>query len=108
MKISELKLMTGGWFIGDFEPTLLRTKDFEIAIKRYKAGDEELAHIHKVAMEYTAVVSGVIAMNNQIVENGKIVTIAPNEVVHFKAISDSITVVVKTPSVIGDKYIVGE
>ena len=32
---------TKGWFIGNFEPSLLKSKDFEVAIKEYKAGTVE-------------------------------------------------------------------
>jgi len=30
--------MTGGWFVGDFSPTLLQTEAFEAACKRYQRG----------------------------------------------------------------------
>ena len=33
-----------GWVIGDFEPNVLRTKDFEFGVKYSKAGDTEKAH----------------------------------------------------------------
>ena len=36
MKKSKIDSFTKGWFIGDFKPTLLRTKDFEAAMKFYK------------------------------------------------------------------------
>jgi hypothetical protein len=28
--------MVGGWIIGNFDPSLLKTNDVEVAIKRYK------------------------------------------------------------------------
>ena len=37
-KLSDLK---GGWFAGNFEPTLYNTSDFEVAVKQYKKGDYE-------------------------------------------------------------------
>ena len=49
--------MIGGWFVGDFEPSVIRTKDFEVAVKRYKAGDKEAKHMHKVATELTVIIS---------------------------------------------------
>jgi len=33
-----IREMTGGWFIGDFEPSVLRTAAFEVAHHRYPAG----------------------------------------------------------------------
>ena len=34
MKKDNLKNFIKGWFIGDFNPTLLLTENFEVAIKR--------------------------------------------------------------------------
>lgn len=106
MIISDLEDFTKGWFVGDFEPTLIKTKDAEAAIKRYVAGDEEDAHYHKVATEITGVIVGEIEMNGQRFGPGKLVTVVPGEVVKFKAILDSITFVVKVPCVKNDKYVV--
>ena len=40
MKIHKLKNFTRGWLIGDFEPTILATKDFEFMVRHYKKGDK--------------------------------------------------------------------
>ena len=34
-----LKDMIGGWFIGDFDPSVWKTSAFEVAVKEYKSGD---------------------------------------------------------------------
>ena len=96
----------GGWFIGDFEPTILRTKDFEISIRHYKAGDEEEKHVHRVADEYTVVIVGTVEMNDVEYKEKDVVLIEKGEVVKFRVITDAITIAVKVPSIIGDKYIV--
>ena len=31
MEIHKIKDMIGGWFVGDFEPTAYKTKDFEVS-----------------------------------------------------------------------------
>ena len=54
-----------GWFIGNFEPSLFNTKDFEVGIKKYKKGTKEKAHYHKLAKEFTVVINGIIKMNNK-------------------------------------------
>ena len=51
MKTAKLENMLKGWFIGNFEPTLLRTNDVEVAVKEYKKGDYEELHYHKT--QYT-------------------------------------------------------
>jgi hypothetical protein len=93
-----------GWFIGDFKPTLLNTTDFEVAIKRYKAGDSEATHHHKVATEYTIIITGEVLMNNIKFKANDIIVLQPSEASDFQCLTDVVTVVVKTPSVKGDKY----
>jgi hypothetical protein len=96
----------GGWFIGNFTPSLLQTSAFEVAIKKYKKGDYEKTHLHKIAKEFTVIVTGVVKMNNVIYNEGEIVIINENVATDFEAITDTITLVVKTPSVTNDKYII--
>jgi hypothetical protein len=40
-----LSEMVGGWIVGDFEPTCLRTAACEVACKHYEAGAHEPAHV---------------------------------------------------------------
>jgi mannose-6-phosphate isomerase-like protein (cupin superfamily) len=105
--LHDLKQMKGGWFIGDFEPTCLTTRDFEVAVKHYRAGDRESPHVHLVGREYTVIVEGHARMNDLDVLAGTIVEIPPGEAVGFESVTDVTTVVVKTPSVAGDKYPTG-
>ena len=104
MKVDKLKNFTGGWFIGDFEPSLMKTQDFEVAVKHYKAGDKEKTHVHKVATEFTLVLKGVALFNDTAISSGTIVTLKPGEWTSFEALTSVTTVVIKSPSVKGDKY----
>lgn len=106
MKCDKLDAMTKGWFVGAFSPVVLHSTDFEVAIKHYRKGDSEGAHVHRVATEITAIVGGRVLMSGQEYGDGDIVTIPPGEATDFEALSDVTTVVVKTPSVAGDKYMV--
>ena len=105
MKKHNLDDMVGGWFIGHFEPTILKTDDFEVAVKIYKKGDYEENHFHKIATEYTLIMDGEVIMSGEKYSSGDIVVIKPNESVDFRALTDVKTVVVKTPSVANDKYL---
>ena len=96
--------MIGGWFVGSFEPNILHTDDVEVAVKKYKEGDREGRHYHKIATEVTIVLSGRVLMNGESLVEGDIVTIKPLESTDFEALEDSITVVVKHPGAINDKY----
>ncbi|TSC88494.1 MAG: hypothetical protein G01um10145_897 [Microgenomates group bacterium Gr01-1014_5] len=105
MKTFKLNEFTKGWFVGNFTPTIVDTKDFEVAVKEYKKGDAEESHYHKIAEEITVIVSGRVKMNDQIFEKGDIVQVAPGESAKFEALEDTTNVVIKIPSVKGDKYL---
>ncbi len=106
MKLNKLNEMFKGWIVGNFEPSLYKTNDFEVAVKKYKAGDKDEKHYHKVATEITVVVSGMVLMNGVTYNSGDIITIEPGEATDFEALSDSVTTAIKVPCVKDDKYIV--
>jgi hypothetical protein len=106
MEFEKYKLedMVKGWFIGNFEPSLYKTNHVEVGIKKYSQGDYENAHFHKIATEFTLIISGIVEMNGiQYFEND-IIKIIPGLKANFKAITDVITVVVKLPGANNDKY----
>ncbi len=109
MKIAKLSEMTKGWFIGNFDPSLLKTNDVEVAVKAYKKGDYEGQHFHKVATEYTCIVSGRVKMNNVEYQAGDIIVMEPGEATDFECLEDGTTnVVVKYPGASNDKYLTGD
>ncbi len=108
MTYRRLSDMVGGWLVGDFDPSCFRTAACEVACKRYNAGDSEQAHVHRVATEITLIASGRVVMNGRTLGAGDIVIIEPGEATDFQVLDDATTVVVKLPSVAGDKYPVSE
>lgn len=102
--VHKLDDMVRGWFVGDFEPTVHRSSEVEVAIKSYAAGDSEERHVHKIATELTAVVSGSVRMDGVELHAGEIVEIAPGQPSDFLALTDAVVVAVKLPAVAGDKY----
>lgn len=104
MKHARLEDMVKGWFVGDFAPSVLRTAACEVAVKRYRAGEAEAAHLHRVATEVTLILSGRVRMLGREWGEGDIITIEPGEATDFLALTDAVNVVVKLPSVAGDKY----
>lgn len=103
MKKFNLKDMVGGWFVGNFEPSVLK-QDCEVAVKYYKAGDKDKKHHHKEAVELTVIIKGKVRMGNSIYQDGDIILVDPNESIEFECIEDCINVVFKNKSVKGDKY----
>lgn len=104
MEHSRLEEMVKGWFVGGFSPSAYKTDSCEVAVKYYRAGDEESEHFHRVATEITLIISGRIYMVNRDWNPGDIIVLAPGEVSSFKAITDAVNVVVKIPGALGDKY----
>lgn len=106
MKNYKLSDMKGGWIVGGFEPTAYSTLDCEVAIKYYKAGDTESEHFHKIATEITCIVSGEVIMCGKNWSTGDVIVLSPGDITSFKAVTDTITTVVKLPGALDDKYTV--
>ncbi len=104
MKIYDLDDFRGGWFVGNFMPTLFPIEETEVAIKRYKAGDFESKHMHKLSDEITVIVSGKVSMNGEVYKENDVILIDKGEATDFIAITDAVTCVVKIPSSKDDKY----
>lgn len=104
MKKYNLNNFIGGWFIGNFEPTLYSTNNVEVAVKKYKKGQYEKPHFHKIATEFTVIVEGQVEMSNTIYNSGEIIQIDPGVSTDFRALTDVTTVVVKIPGASNDKY----
>lgn len=61
--------------------------------------------MHKVATEMTVIVRGRVRMNGVEFRAGDIIVIQPGSGTDFEVIEDTVTTVVKIPSVRGDKYV---
>jgi len=94
-----------GWIIGNFEPSIFRSTEIEVAVQEYKAGHVELNHFHKIATEITIMVVGEAMFNNEHLLEGEGMIINPGESNIFKAITDCKTLVIKSPSAPSDKYL---
>jgi quercetin dioxygenase-like cupin family protein len=101
-----METMVGGWFVGDFEPTAHRTDAFEVSVKVHPKGEKWDIHYHKIAREINAIVSGEMTLQNARLVSGDIFVLEPGEIADPIFHTDCTIVCVKTPSVIGDKYIV--
>jgi mannose-6-phosphate isomerase-like protein (cupin superfamily) len=104
-----LKNFKGGWVAGNFEPTIFKTNKFEVSVKSYKKGEYQDRHIHKEAEEVSIIIQGSAKMNGKIYKKNDIILIEKNEATDFMPLEDNTTTcVIKTPSVIGDKYLTND
>lgn len=106
MKIYSLNNMKGGWFIGNFEPSIHKTDAFEVSVKVHPQGEKWDIHYHKVAREINAIVSGQMTLQNTLLVEGDIFVLEPGEIADPIFLTDCTIVCVKMPCVQGDKYIV--
>jgi len=103
MKVEKLNNFFRGWFIGDFEPAMYRTDKFEVGFLTHKKGEEWPAHYH-TGTEINYLVSGRMRMQDTFLESGDVFMFGPYEVANPEFLTDCEVVVVKTPSIPGDKY----
>ena len=105
VKHDRLETMTGGWFVGAFTPVAHSTPEVEVAVQHFAAGYMGASHHHKVATEVTLLISGRARMAGMEMVAGDILTLSPGVSSAFEAIEDCVTVVVKHPGVLNDKYL---
>ena len=104
MEKYELGKMIGGWFIGDFEPSVRQVVGFEVGYKKHPKGEEWPEHYHRQATEVNLLVRGSMMVNGELISEGEIFVLNPGETVKPAFLEDCELVVVKFPSVKGDKY----
>ncbi len=104
MQIRSLKDFVRGWFIGNFEPSVLKAKDFEVGVLTHPKGENWPRHYHKIATEINVLLEGSMTINNTIIETNTVFTIEPNESTKAEFLTDCKVLCIKVPSVPGDKY----
>jgi quercetin dioxygenase-like cupin family protein len=105
MKVGKLSDTYRGWVIGDFEPSLLRTKNFEVGVLKHPKGEKWPAHYHKIATEYNILVAGTMRLCDIELVAGDTFILEPNEIADPTFHEDCTIVCIKVPSDTKDKYI---
>ena len=105
-KITKIDDYTRGWFIGNFEPSLLKTKDFEVSYKLHPKDQKWDFHYHKKATEINILVKGKMIINNVIYNSNEVFIINPNIISCPFFLEDCEIICIKIPSIQNDKYII--
>lgn len=108
MIIENINNMFKGWFIGDFEPSVYRTSQFEAGFKEHKAGEFYERHYHKEVTEINFLVYGSMQMHNKKLTKGDIFVVSPYEIADPIFFEDSGVICIKVPGKINDKIIFEE
>ena len=93
-----------GWFVGDFERAVVRTKDFEVCWRGNPAGATDTPHLHKVITELQLITEGRMIINGVEFGPGDIYVSDPGEEYRAHYLEDTKVVAIKFPSIPGDKY----
>lgn len=100
--IDQFKL---GWFIGDFEPSILRTKDFEVAYRVQKKDEYHAPHVHPIGVEYNYLIKGQMTINGRKFVGPTVFVIEAGEECYPVMDTDCELIIVKTPSLPNDKVL---
>jgi hypothetical protein len=106
MKAYDIAEFKNGWIIGDFEPSILRTSNFEVAVHKYDAGFKGIPHYHKISNEYNIIISGKVDVNGLELGPGKVFVYAPCEISNCQFIEDTTLVIVRDASNTQDKFLI--
>lgn len=105
MKVGKISNFYRGWVIGNFEPSLLKTKDFEVGILHHPKGEKWPAHYHKIATEYNILITGTMKLCDIELVPGDTFILEPYEVADPTFHEDCTIVCIKVPSSTTDKYL---
>jgi quercetin dioxygenase-like cupin family protein len=98
------KKFIGGWFIGNFTPSVFKTNEFEVCYKIHEAGEKWPAHYHKIAVEINYLMRGKMTIQGKELIAGDVFIIDKNEVVDPTFQEKCELIVVKVPYAPNDKY----
>lgn len=105
MKSDKLTSFKDGWVVGNFEPSLFRSRNFEFGVKKFPQGHVEPCHFQISATEITVILKGEVRLGGLRFHVGDVVLLEPLEHADFEALSDCELAVVKAPSEPNDKVI---
>lgn len=104
MKVENIKNFKNGWIIGNFEPSLLKTKDFEVGVHTYGVDHTVDLHFHKLSSEFNYIISGKMVVNGCELQAGDIFVLQPYELSDTKFLEETTIIIARNHSCTKDKY----
>jgi quercetin dioxygenase-like cupin family protein len=104
MRKRNIKDFWRGWFIGNFDPSLLKTEQFEVGLLTHLKDEKWPKHYHKVGTEYNVLISGRMTVAGSEMHPGDVFVFEPGDIADPIFHEDCQVLCVKTPSLPGDKY----
>ena len=92
-----------GWFIGNFDPAILKTDQFEVGLLTHTKGEKWPKHYHALHTEYNLLVKGKMNICGETINEGEIFILNPMEVADPEFLEDCLVLCIKQPRAPGDK-----
>jgi dTDP-glucose pyrophosphorylase len=106
VKIYKLENFINGWFIGDFEPSILKNSGVELAVMNKKKGvGINDFHYHENCIEINVLIKGKMKVNNKYIQENEIFIFNPNVPSIYEYLEDCTFVVFKNKPSNNDKII---
>lgn len=105
-QLHDISDMVRGWFIGNFDPCVYKTSDYEVGYLKHKKGERWPFHYHEQSTEINFLVKGEMRLNNKHIKQGQIFVFKPYQIATPEFLEDCEIVCVKTKSAPGDKVII--
>ena len=99
----DLSNYKAGWIIGDFEPSIIKTKDFEVGILTHKKNEKWDYHYHAFVNEINILIEGSMLLNEIEIYKNQLFYIPKKQIASPIFLEDCKVLCIKTPSIIGDK-----
>lgn len=106
IQLFKMSDMFNGWFIGNFEPSVLKTDQFEVGYLFHKKDEKWPVHYHEKLTEINVLIKGKMILNDILITENTIFTIHKNDIACPIFLEDCSILCIKIPSVFGDKVII--
>jgi hypothetical protein len=104
MKQSNINNFRGGWFVGDFEPSIFKNPFFEVAHHSHKKNDATFPHYHQVTNELNYIVRGEMMVDKKHLKAGDMWIYEPWDISDVEFLEDTDLMIIRWPSIPSDKY----
>lgn len=95
-----------GWVIGDFSPSIIKEKNFEVCITHHKKNEESQPHYHTSSIEINIILDGQCVVNKKSLTKDDIFIYEKNDISEVSFTTDTRLAVIRIPSAPNDKVII--
>lgn len=96
----------GGWYVGNFDNAVYKTKGLEASYKIHLAGEKWDWHYHEHLDEINLLISGSMTIQGQLIIPGTIFILEPMEIADPVFHEDCHVICIKVPNLTNDKVVV--